>query len=30
MKETAKQKEEREAFDLKFGFAKPVAKGKNK
>lgn len=28
MKETKTQIEEREAFDLKFGFAKPVAKGK--
>lgn len=28
MKETKAQIEEREAFELKFGFAKPVAKGK--
>jgi hypothetical protein len=30
MKETKKQAEEREAFELKFGFAKPVTKGKKK
>lgn len=30
MKETKTQIEEREAFELKFGFAKPVAKGKKK
>ena len=30
MKETKAMIEEREAFELKFGFAKPVAKGKKK
>jgi hypothetical protein len=30
MKEIKTQIEEREAFELKFGFAKPAAKGKKK